>query len=165
MVKIKLCDTRATSKAKWWNFELLAESLVWYPIVRSLVRREIMCHHIWTNCLSAPESTPLLTIARLGSNIEKYENGSKTFKHFTSSQVYRVAILTLPVITNKTAHILVNKLTLRWSMNERVESSHEHSVLWMKPREYCQLEQTSDKEAADTELPYLTREDEAGTNN
>ena len=28
--------TSATSKAKWWNFELLAELLVWYPKLRSL---------------------------------------------------------------------------------------------------------------------------------
>ena len=36
MAKIKSaespkCNSSATSKAKWWNFELLAELLVWYP--------------------------------------------------------------------------------------------------------------------------------------
>ena len=37
------CNTSATSKAskaKWWNFELLAELLVWYPKVRSLPKTE-----------------------------------------------------------------------------------------------------------------------------
>ena len=29
--KFELCDTSATSKAKWCNFELLAESLFWHP--------------------------------------------------------------------------------------------------------------------------------------
>ena len=34
------CNTSATSmasKGQWWKFELLAESLVWYPKLRSLV--------------------------------------------------------------------------------------------------------------------------------
>ena len=31
-MKIELCDTSAASKAKWRNFELLAESLFWHPI-------------------------------------------------------------------------------------------------------------------------------------
>ena len=35
--KFKQCYTSNTSKAKWWNFELLAESLVWYPKVRSFI--------------------------------------------------------------------------------------------------------------------------------
>ena len=35
--KFELCDTSATSNAKWWNFELLPESLVWHPIIWSLI--------------------------------------------------------------------------------------------------------------------------------
>ena len=43
--KFELHDTSATSNIKWWNFELLAETLVWYPIVGSLGLKHTV--HCW----------------------------------------------------------------------------------------------------------------------
>ena len=36
--KYNTSASRMASNAKWWNFELLAELLVWYPKVRSLLQ-------------------------------------------------------------------------------------------------------------------------------